>query len=335
MMNTRLLRIIEHEQSLMPVISKPKINNVIIDDKCPIFNYVNSLTADSSKKTAVRCLQAIALHLGKSGFYDIVWSNFHAHHLNILISNLVDKSLSPKTISLYVSVIKGISEHAYLLGLKTRLELDAILKVKGSTGSRIKKHKVINRNEFDDLIKRIISSCSNNPVKKVRDIALFHLLVGTGLRRNELANINMSSIDATRDGNGTISINSQFIKVIGKGNKERNIPLHPKTKSYLENWLELRGLTPGPIFFKINKVGHFSKSAQVGLSGSAIYELCKTYNTVAPHSLRRSYATWLDSSGVKLSRISKNLGHAKEATTAVYIIDDESKAYEDVVNGLF
>ena len=42
-------------------------------------------------------------------------------------------------------------------------------------------------------------------------------------------------------------------------------------------------------------------------------------NTVAPHSLRRSYATWLDEKGVKISRISKLLGHAKESHNSLFV----------------
>ncbi|MFP3454255.1 site-specific integrase, partial [Bacillus sp. SIMBA_154] len=90
----------------------------------------------------------------------------------------------------------------------------------------------------------------------------------------------------------------------GKGNKERYVALHPVTKAALEDWINIRSILSGPIFIKVSKNGSFSIRENNFLTGNAIYELCRKYNTVAPHSLRRSYATWLDDKGVKISRIS-------------------------------
>lgn len=334
-MKSRLEKVIEYDVKYLPAISKNKIQVVRIDEKCPIFNYIHSLNADTSKQTATRCLQAIAKHNGYSSFYDINWREITSVDINSLINTLKAKELSPKSISLYVSIAKSVCEHAYLLGQISRLQLDGILKVKGSTGSRIKKHKVINRNEFEALLQQIETSNQLNSIKMLRDKAIFHLLIGTGLRRNELANIQLSSLDLEFNKQRTFFISSQYIKVIGKGNKERYVALHPVTKAALEGWINIRGTIAGPIFIKISKNGSFVIKKNNALTGSAIYELCKRYNTVAPHSLRRSYATWLDEKGVKISRISKLLGHAKEVTTALYIVDDEDKAYEDVLNSLF
>lgn len=334
-MKSRLEKIIEVKAKHLPAINKSKAQVVIADEKCPIFNYIHSLNADTSKQTATRCLQAIAKHNGYSSFYDINWREITSLDINSLIDTLKVKELSPKSISLYVSIVKSVCEHAYLLGQISRLQLDGILKVRGSTGSRIKKHKVITRNEFEALLNQIKASNPSNKIKMLRDNAIFHLLIGTGLRRNELANIQLSSLELEVNNQNTTFISSQYIKVIGKGNKERYVALHPMTKAALEVWINIRGTIAGPIFVKVAKNGSFIIKKNNALTGNAIYELCQRYNTVAPHSLRRSYATWLDEKGVKISRISKLLGHAKEVTTALYIVDEEEKAYEDVLNNLF
>ena len=334
-MKSRLKKIMDHDVKQLPATKHSLIHTVRVDNKCPIFNYIHSLNADTSKQTAIRCLQAIAKHNNYSSFYDINWREITSVDINSLIHTLKDKGLSPKSISLYVSIAKSVCEHAYLLGQISRLQLDGVLKVKGSTGSRIKKHKVIDRNEFQALLLRIETSNPFNKVKLIRDKAIFHLLIGTGLRRNELANIQISSLDIEISKRHTIFISSQYIKIVGKGNKERYVALHPVTKAALEDWINIRGILSGPIFIKVSKNGSFSIRENNFLTGNAIYELCRKYNTVAPHSLRRSYATWLDDKGVKISRISKLLGHAKEVTTALYIVNDEEKAYEDVLNSLF
>ncbi|MGO2374411.1 site-specific integrase (plasmid) [Pseudoalteromonas sp. KG3] len=333
-MKSRLEKVIEYDAKYLPAINKNKTEAVRVDEKCPIFNYIHSLNADTSKQTATRCLQAIARHNGYSSFYDIDWREITSVDINSLINTLKAKNLSPKSISLYVSIVKSVCEHAYLLDQISRLQLDGVLKVKGSTGSRIKKHKIISRNEFEALLNLIETGNLSNRIKMIRDKAIFHLLIGTGLRRNELANIQISSLDLETNKQRTI-ISSQYLKIIGKGNKERYIALHPVTKAALEDWINIRGTINGPIFMKVSKSGSFVIKKDNALTGNAIYELCRRYNTVAPHSLRRSYATWLDEKGVKISRISKLLGHAKEVTTALYIVDDEEKAYEDVLNSLF
>lgn len=334
-MKSRLEKALAFKGTYLLTKNKSKVEVVRVNDKCPIFNYIHSLSAESSKQTAIRCLQAVAKHNGYSSFYDIDWTEISSLDINSLINILKAKELSPKSISLYVSIVKSVCEHAYLLGQITRLQLDGILKVKGSTGSRIKKHKVISRNEFKELIYQIETHNPSNNVKTLRDKAIFHLLIGTGLRRSELANIQLSAVDYEITNKNRIVINSQYISVIGKGDKERHIVLHPITKSALEDWLNIRGVLSGPIFIRIAKNGDFSIQKSSALTGSAIYELCKKYNTVTPHSLRRSYATWLDEKGVRINRISKLLGHAKEVTTALYIVDDEEKTYKDVVSSLF
>lgn len=335
-MNSRLEKIIDLKQPQLPDTKiKQKLNEIYVNPKCPIFNYVNSLAADTSKETVTRCLQAIAKHTGYADFYEIKWAEITSTDLNSLIHNLKAKELSPKTISLYVSVVKGVCEHAYLLGQISRLQLDGILKVKGETGSRIKKHQVISRSSFQGLLERIASSNPTNRNKMLRDLALFHILIGTGLRRSELATIEISSLVLELSNEDRVTVNTQYLKIIGKGNKERYVAIHPITKIALEDWLNVRGIMPGPLFVKVPRSGDIVVENSNPLTGSAIYELCKKYNTVAPHSLRRSYATWLDEKGVKISRISKLLGHSKEVTTAMYIVDEDSKAFEDVLNNLF
>lgn len=334
-MKNRLGKLINLKPDLPPAIYSSAKTVVYVDPECPIFNYINTLNSHASKETATRALKAVATHTGYAGIYDICWKTIKHTDVSNLVQILLSKQLSPNTINLYVSVVKSICERAYLLDMISRREFDAILKVKGDTGSRIKKHKVITRNEFSDLLTTVQRANKVNNVKKVRDTAVFHLLIGTGLRRNELATLNMSSFEIDASNADKPVITGQFVKVIGKGNKERHVGIHPVTREALDCWLAIRGSSPGPVFVRVLRNGKFNVNPKNHLSGSAIYGLCKFYGTVAPHSLRRSYATWLDQSGTKLSRISKLLGHAKEATTAVYVIDDEKNSYNDILNNLF
>jgi integrase len=272
-------------------------------------------------------MQAIALHLGMESHQQINWANFKQNSLHSLIEVLKQKELAPKTIALYVSVVKGITEQAYFMQLISRLELDAIQKVEGTVGHRLKEHKVISREEFNNLLQNIERSTEGNAALGARNLALFHIMTGTGLRRTELVNLQMHNI------------NDKHIRVIGKGNKERKVVLHPITKAALDEWLKYRGFASGAVFHRVSKAGNVifndKSDPTKGLSGSAIYDLCQKYNTIPPHSMRRTYATWLFSNDVRLDRISKQLGHSNLSTTELYIIDDEGEIYNDIVSNLY
>ena len=141
-----------------------------------------------------------------------------------------------------------------------------------------------------------------------RDLAILEMLYGSGLRVSELAGLNLGDIDQTE----------RWIRVRGKGRKERQVPYTSKAATALEAWLRVREAKAGePAVFiglrgsriSTGVVRRMVKQYAVALAGDA---------SVHPHSLRHAYATHLLSAGADLRAIQELLGHASLSTTQKY-----------------
>ena len=141
-----------------------------------------------------------------------------------------------------------------------------------------------------------------------RDIAILELLYGCGMRVSELAGLSLEDIDFTE----------RWLRVRGKGRKERQIPIPAKAASALEHYLTVRTTVPGETAVFLNRRGS-------RLSDRSVRTLVKFYarlvagdSSVHPHSLRHAYATHLLSDGADLRAIQELLGHASLSTTQKY-----------------
>jgi integrase/recombinase XerC len=141
-----------------------------------------------------------------------------------------------------------------------------------------------------------------------RDVALFELLYGCGLRISELVGLNVDDFD----------LRQRWIRVRGKGRKERQAPYGEKASAALEKYLSQRVALPGERALMVNHRGG-------RLSDRGAREIVKFYSrmilgdaSVHPHSLRHAYATHLLADGADLRAIQELLGHARLATTQKY-----------------
>ena len=144
-----------------------------------------------------------------------------------------------------------------------------------------------------------------------RDFVMMSLLYGTGVRREELSKIELSDIDLPRG----------LLRVVGKGNKERVVPLGDTTKGDLANYLAKREAF-------IDETGGSSPSLFLNrygerLSVRSIDRLVKKFGRaqgvdLTPHALRHSLATHLLENGANLMLIKEILGHASLSTTQKY-----------------
>jgi len=159
--------------------------------------------------------------------------------------------------------------------------------------------KLLNKVEFaDDIFGK-------------RDKLIIELLYATGMRRSELRNIKDADLD---------SWNSQ-IKVLGKGSKERLIPLHPSMVQKIQKFIEERKIELPEYQFPFL---FFGKKLQP-IKDHEIYTVVKqnlsavtTLEKKSPHVLRHSFATHLLNEGAEINAIKEILGHANLAATQVY-----------------
>lgn len=120
-------------------------------------------------------------------------------------------------------------------------------------------------------------------------------------------------VESVRDAGG------QALRVRGKGNKERSIPLEGGAAAWLGDWLKVRGNDPGPLFWPVTKGGDLHPRR---LTSQAIYDaLAKRARAVgvehlSPHDLRRSLISDLLDAGADIATVQKLAGHANANTTA-------------------
>ncbi len=145
-----------------------------------------------------------------------------------------------------------------------------------------------------------------------RDLLLFEMLYGCGLRVSELVGLNLEDIDRTE----------RWVRVRGKGNKERQVPYGSKAGSALEKYLEIRQAQlinqPTERALLVNHAGR--RLTDRGARGIVKFyaRMISGDSALHPHSLRHAFATHLLSDGADLRAIQELLGHARLSTTQKY-----------------
>jgi integrase/recombinase XerC len=142
-----------------------------------------------------------------------------------------------------------------------------------------------------------------------RDLAIFELLYGCGLRISELVGLNLDDFDFT----------DRWIRVRGKGRKERQVPFGGKAAEAVEKYLPIRTPSePGDRALLLNHLG--TRLTDRGARGIVKFyaRMVTGDSSIHPHSLRHAYATHLLSDGADLRAIQELLGHAQLSTTQKY-----------------
>ncbi len=163
-----------------------------------------------------------------------------------------------------------------------------------------------------DEINRIIGSIDLSQPEGQRNRAILETLYSCGLRVSELTSLRFSGL----------YLEEGFIRVDGKGGKQRLVPISPVAVKEIQNYLIDRHLV------KVKKGSEdilFLSRRGTGLSRIMIFHMIKEYTelagvkkTVSPHTFRHSFATHLLEGGANLRAIQQMLGHEKIATTEIY-----------------
>lgn len=224
--------------------------------------------------------------------------------IRLWIINLVEAGLENVTINRKMASLKSFFKF--------------LLKINAINCSPLVKHKALKASKILQVPfseKEMNDAFTNNQFSTdfdgIRDQLMLEMFYTTGIRRVELINILTYNID----------LHSNIIKVVGKRNKERIIPLLPviieKIKLYKAEKSKLNVVSQSDFFFITNK--------GLKLNESFVYRKIKSYlSTVSekvkksPHMLRHSYATHLLNNGADLNSVKELLGHSSLASTQVY-----------------
>lgn len=164
---------------------------------------------------------------------------------------------------------------------------------------------------------RLIEAAASNPVSGIRDRALIETIYGLGLRVSEAVSLKISDIFPEEG----------YASVIGKGNKQRIVPLGDIALEALEEYMRVRGEAADNACRDIVFLNRFGK----GLSRVAVFKLIKScaakagiMKEISPHTLRHSFATHLIENGADLRAVQEMLGHESILTTEIYTHIDSS-----------
>ena len=167
---------------------------------------------------------------------------------------------------------------------------------------------VLNQGE----VQLLLAQPQGNKPGRIRDMAILELLYGAGLRVSELTGLMVGDVD----------LEGGYVRCLGKGSKERMIPLGEPALMAVQRYLNLGR----PHLSNEVKTGHlFLNRFGTGLTRQSVHKMINAYarraglgKTVTPHTLRHSFATHLLAGGADLRSVQEMLGHADVSTTQIY-----------------
>lgn len=222
----------------------------------------------------------------------------NAQMLRSWVVEMVTKKYNHRSINRKISAIRRFFRYLQRKDIIKKNPADALNNLK------TKKNLPVFVSEQD--LKNIISRNTANDFQSVRDHLIINLLYSAGLRRSELINLT------------TDDIQSGYVRVIGKGAKERHIPIPANIIKLLQKYLRLRY----DIVNQTNRL--FITEKGKTLYPKLVYNIVSFYlkNSSAekksPHVLRHSYATHLSDRGADLNAIKTLLGHSSLSATQIY-----------------
>ena len=231
---------------------------------------------------------------------------------------LQELGVQPRSVA---RILSGVRSFYRFLVLEKEIETDPTELLENP---QIGKHlpEVLSIQEIDDIEQVIDKSKTQG----VRDVAIIEMLYSCGLRISELCNLKMSEL----------FLEEGYIRVHGKGRKERLVPIGEQAIEKLRQWFVIRtGVKAKP--------GHedyvfISTKRGTKLSRITLFVYIKDYaqragiqKNISPHTFRHSFATHLLEGGANLRAIQAMLGHEDISTTEIYMHIDRSHLREEIL----
>ena len=254
-------------------------------------------------------------------FIEFIEKEFELKKLNLVnhkiarswIINLSSENLTSATINRKIASAKSF--YKYLIS-REKLNENPFKNI-----SLLKKEKKLPKfiKEKDIKVMFDQSKFKNNLID-TRNLLILELLYGTGIRLSELINLKIKDCD----------LNKNQIKVLGKRNKERIIPINKNIKSQLEKYLILRAQKEIKNSEYLIITSKYEKSYPMFIYRIVKNNLSKTINSEKynPHILRHTFATHLVNKGANINAVKDLLGHSSLAATQIYTHNSIEKLKE-------
>lgn len=217
------------------------------------------------------------------------------------VVSFVDKDLTHKTINRKLSSLKTF--YRFLMKIKA-IEVNPMLKHKSLKLPK-REQEVFSLKELED----ISNYFEDSTFVGLRDHLIIDLLYSTGMRRQELIDLKVSSVNFSQ----------KQLKVLGKRNKERIVPLMKTTMALINHYLKVRESVEntGDDLFVTSK-GKPIYPNLVYRTVTSYFKKVSTKQKLSPHLLRHAFASHLLEKGAEITAIKELLGHSSLASTEVY-----------------
>lgn len=281
-----------------------------------ISEYLESLIPElhlsiNTMKTYEKNLKTYQEYLENKNILDI--NNIKREDIISFLTELNKKNLKPQSVANYLTSIKNY--HKFLL----QNEYTTI-----NVAANIDRPKITKKLPNSLTVAEVTKLLDIKPVTKFdyRNKCMLELLYGTGLRISELVSLTVNDID---------TINCT-VRVIGKGNKERIVPINDYIIDSLNEYLNIRE----DLLQNKNTKELFLNNNGTNISRIGFYKILKKLllekglnPNISPHTLRHSFATHLLEYGADLRIIQELLGHSDVSTTRIYTHITNNKLKED------
>lgn len=295
--------------------------------------YLATLGSQASICTVRSKLNQVAKWFKYPDYQHCDWHLMRYDNVVKFIAHLKESGLQTVTINAYLCAMKGVAQTAWNLGQVSDHDLMRIKAIKQVRGSRKMSGKALTRQES----KAMLSKCEGTTPQFIRDRAILLLLLGCGLRRAEITRIELKNV----------FLDEARIRLVGKGNKERDVFMNDVVLDAVARWLAVRkqvitdwnakypyktgNAGDGTIGFLFGKwTRHYSYLiVDRPLNPWTIGDIVKKYKseaeemaaglkTVTTHDLRRTFATRLLEKNVDITTVKNLMGHSSISTTTLY-----------------
>ena len=279
----------------------------------PAQAYLNNLSPNG-RRTQATALNNLAYIFSAGKIIDAMrfpWHHLRYEHTSQLSSEMIKIGYAKATVNKHLVALRRVLEEAFRLGLfEDHNDYYRAAGVKSLRQETILRGRTLDHEELRELL----AACrldGKNPTLRARDLALMILMYVTGIRRQEVVDLNLSDWIEKEN----------KLRILGKGSKQREVFLSEEAAAALADWLKLRSRRLGPLFTRVSKSGKVSLQR---LSAQAIYTILRSRQLKAgleaftPHDLRRTTITDLLAAEVDVLTVSAIAGHNSSDTTRRY-----------------
>lgn len=263
----------------------------------------------------------------------------YRHDIGLLLSHLAEQQLTPLDVTLddlqhfaawlhergigaksQARILSGVRSFYHFLVIDGYLDIDPTELLESP---HLPQHipEYLSEEEVD----RLEGAIDLTSPEGHRNRAIIEVFFSCGLRVSELVNLRLSDL----------FLDDRFLRIVGKGNKERLVPISDRAVSELGFWFDDRRqmtIKPGEEdYVFLNRRGHHLTRTMILIMVKRLGEAAGIRKTISPHTLRHSFATALLRGGADLRIIQVLLGHADIGTTEIYTHMDDALLREEVL----